>query len=392
MSVPRPHRPSRRAFTLLEVVLAAMVGALMVMAAFMALSGMERTNQRLAARATEQVQLERAQLVIYRALNALAMSDAPSPPGRWRERQPGRGGAPPPPPAPTAPPEQAPGEPGARAVSAPQPEPPARFILRADPASERTPPAWNAGTPPQHLELTLSQPPIVPDRPDDEFADWRMPMTNHQGLALDVHTHRGRFELVPVEATPVDAPPRTEYQLWWRPLPPLPVGLDQLDTTPFSDPPVLVADHLRWAWFEVFAGRRKQSDNFTATWVVDLPAYVRFEAMTASGLYADWLFELGWTSAPEYTLRSATQEERGLAAGETTGATPTAAATRRERARRDANRPGSPRPDTPRGRTPTNPADPGARPPPGPSNPPGSKPKPDNPRPYLRDKPPANPR
>ncbi|MBM4108238.1 MAG: hypothetical protein FJ255_05425 [Phycisphaerae bacterium] len=376
-----------RGFTLLEVVLAAMVGLLMVLAAFLVLSGMERTNQRLAARATEQAQLERAHVVLYRALNTLVMSDLPTPPGRWRERQPGRAGTPAPPaPPPTEPPT---GEPGARSVggSAVQPEPPPRFVLRKDASAERPSAAWGAGSTPQHLELTLSAQPIAGDASEDEWREFRLPMTNHQGLVLDVHAHRGRFELTPVEVRPVDAAARTEYELWWRPLPPLPVGLDQLDTAPFAEGPVKVAEHLRWAWFEVFAGRRKQADKFTATWVVDLPAYVRFEAMTATGLYVDWLFEVGWTSAPEYALRSATPDERSLAAGETPGPTETGGRPERT-SRRETVRPGTPRRDGPGRRTPTQPDAPRGEPPP--ADPP--PPKPVKPRPFIRDVPPAKPR
>jgi type II secretory pathway pseudopilin PulG len=337
------HRPSPRAFTLLEVVLAAMVGLLMVLGAFAALSGMEGANRRLGTRAAERAQLDRAQLVLYRALSALAMSDTPAPPGRWRDRQPAGAGTPPP-----AASGSEEGSSRGAGESAARPEPPPRFVLAVDESAGRPPPTWNAGSPPQHLELTVTHPPILPEEDDQEA--FRPPMTNHQGLALDVQALRGRFELVPVPGRDGS----TEYELWWRPLPPRPVGQDRLVTSNFAERPVLVAEKLRWAWFEVFAARRRHADGFSATWVVDLPAYVRFEAMTASGLYVDWLFEPGWTSVPEYTLRSPTPDERAPATGDgasnvsATGANqrspaPLASApARRDRAvRRDAARPAS---------------------------------------------------
>jgi hypothetical protein len=300
----RGQGADRGGFTLLEVVLASLVGVLLVVGAFGALSGLERANVRLSVRAAEQAQLDRARVVIDRAVGALVMSDLPPPPGRWRERQPAGFGVP----LPAGSEGSGSGSRGSGESEA-RVEPPPRFVLSVAETGAGVPADWGGGSAPQHLELTVSRPPILPE--DEEDAGHRVVMTNHQGLAVEVHSPRGRFELSPVRGEGG----RTEYELWWRPLPPRAVGPDRLDTSGFAERPVRVAERLRWAWFEVFAGRKKHADGFSATWAVDLPAYVRFEAMTASGLYVDWLFEPTWTSAPEYTLRTPAPGEVGVASG-----------------------------------------------------------------------------
>ena len=39
-------------------------------------------------------------------------------------------------------------------------------------------------------------------------------------------------------------------------------------------------------------------------WEKELPAYVEFEIQTKTGLYANWMFEIGWTKGPELATRS----------------------------------------------------------------------------------------
>lgn len=338
-------RPPRRArsFTLLEVVLASLVGLLMILAAVQMVGGLESINQRLSVRARDQEQLDRMHLVLQRSLSTLVMSDAAMPPGRWRDRRPGsaapgrsRPAEPAPAPTPTPTPTPTPGsnpdagDPGATAAPGTEtrPDPPPRLSLTLDQASAPSARSrsgalgWDAGSPPQALELVLIKPPIEPDtpepllRPSESSKEAGVPrlgpaggrgLINADGLAIDIAAHRGVFELrpaPPTEGADRDAPP--EWELWWRPIPPRLTDPRQAPIVPesFTAQPVRVAQHIRWAWFELFAARQKVKSDFSSTWVVDLPAYARFEVMTTSGLYADWLFELGWTVGPEYNLRT----------------------------------------------------------------------------------------
>jgi hypothetical protein len=48
----------------------------------------------------------------------------------------------------------------------------------------------------------------------------------------------------------------------------------------------------------VFHGR-EYHDEFAAEWADELPAYIELTMETADGLYAEWMFEIGWTSGGE---------------------------------------------------------------------------------------------
>jgi hypothetical protein len=72
------NRPShRRAFTLLETMLAAAIGALVVFACLGMFLLMNRTDRSMEARASDQAQLERLRFVMERTFSTLLMSDEP---------------------------------------------------------------------------------------------------------------------------------------------------------------------------------------------------------------------------------------------------------------------------------------------------------------------------
>ncbi len=68
----------RRAFTLLEVALASVIGAIVLMAALSLVMTLERTQRTVSTRANESAQLQRARLVMQRAFGSILVS-APAP-------------------------------------------------------------------------------------------------------------------------------------------------------------------------------------------------------------------------------------------------------------------------------------------------------------------------
>lgn len=91
--------------------------------------------------------------------------------------------------------------------------------------------------------------------------------------------------------------PRT-WALWWRPVAP--------DGTPFREDyesnrqtsALRLAEGLTACRWLVFY-RNQRVPEFSATWSGDLPAYIELEITTDAGQYANWVFELGWTSDAE---------------------------------------------------------------------------------------------
>lgn len=141
---------------------------------------------------------------------------------------------------------------------------------------------------------------------------------------------RGCFEIRPM-LTPEAARLRSEgkpvmYELWWRPMPaavdtkkrptdnanptdpsanpepePSLTNLDPRQVYAWGEP-VLLADNLvKCNWQLYSEGQRRRAHN--AVWEKELPAYVEFEIQTRTGLYANWMFEIGWTKGPELGTR-----------------------------------------------------------------------------------------
>src|SRR6185436_11703184 len=74
VTAPRTHR---RAFTLLETMLAASIGAMVVFACLGIFYLMNRTDRAMEARANDQAQLERLRFVMERTFSSLLTSDEP---------------------------------------------------------------------------------------------------------------------------------------------------------------------------------------------------------------------------------------------------------------------------------------------------------------------------
>jgi hypothetical protein len=150
---------------------------------------------------------------------------------------------------------------------------------------------------------------------------------------------RGCFEIRPMltaDARALRAQGKpVMYELWWRPMPAAvetkrkasaqtaspttnpaePAATDpsaegELETK-VTDPrqlyawgePVLLADNLvKCNWKLYSEGQRRPAHH--AVWEKELPAYVEFELQTRTGLYANWMFEIGWTKGPELASRA----------------------------------------------------------------------------------------
>jgi hypothetical protein len=70
----------------------------------------------------------------------------------------------------------------------------------------------------------------------------------------------------------------------------------------------------RWSVFR----QGDKSGEISVTTEEDLPAWIELELRTASGFYANWLFELSWLSGDEATMEEMTEtvdEDDGDGAG-----------------------------------------------------------------------------
>lgn len=375
---------ARRAFTLLEVVLATAIGAMVIMVCMALLQSMERLERPLAVRQQELADLHRARTVIQRAMSSLVMSETSPPVNINARRTPDRiidDGA------------------GKSAFDATaeatankqqqQSRPPARLLLEPDQTEDLKAmlqqiglPADSAGSI-QRMEVVVDTPPIAPSfraelgdviaasyaknnpgsgtgtnglstgsaraslgsstQGDSGSASTSTAQStsrrnraqnaaqsgadtgNRRSLSLSGNTSatsgslRGAFEIRPMmtEANLVarrDGKPIL-YELWWSPLPAanetsstsaLSANSSQAANQVAADPrtleawgePVLLASNLvkcRWEFFST--GEKRSSHN--AVWDRELPAYVEFEVQTKTGLYENWMFEVGWTKGPE---------------------------------------------------------------------------------------------
>lgn len=276
-----------RAFTMLELMLAIALASLVSLGVFGVLSMVSRADTTLEARSIRVRELATLHGLLQDAFDSLVMSSAERPQG-------GIGGE------------------NVEDVfdAEPEEEIRPRIILAFDESDLAQIPI--AQSTPQTLEITLRRGIAAFDAPDD------MPFNP----ALRRDAVRGVLEL---------RPERGAWALWWRPV-------NQFGE-PFRDDFESRRDEnalrlaggfnaFRWSIFH----RNQRLPEFEATWSGDLPAYVELELSTTSGQYANWIFELGWTSAAEVaqldadpTGANAADTPAGTgAAGEVNAATPPA--------------------------------------------------------------------
>lgn len=122
---------------------------------------------------------------------------------------------------------------------------------------------------------------------------------------------RGVLELRP---DPTD--PRA-WALWWRPVDPDGESFYSAFEFDRDQQAILLMQGIERMRWQVYDDEQRKAD-FRATWQGDLPAYVEVEVAMTSGLYANWMFEIGWSVAAEQVV-SGVVENDGQGSAETDG-------------------------------------------------------------------------
>ncbi|MBX3366631.1 MAG: hypothetical protein KF912_04875 [Phycisphaeraceae bacterium] len=325
--------PLRRSFTLIETMLAASLGALVLVGILGVAALVDRSETGSSTRLARTSELEQAQTVIRRALGSLAMAGGSAP-----VQQQGRQGSQ----NSTAPAAATPTyTPTPRLVLAPMDIDPFAAAAMGEEIS-----GLRAG--PQRVQFALTMLPL----PERAFVAPTGLMSGGMGMSvgtapssrsasereeeppIEEETGEGESaessEMVPIfwgalELTPPDllseSPEQEGWTLWWRQIaqPPNPTaGLETFAAQPprIADPrmdPAAVAlvrgiASCKWS---VYKGRELLPAH-AATYSSELPAYMQLEIRTVAGVYANWMFELGWATVQEPSQVAAAREAARL--------------------------------------------------------------------------------
>jgi hypothetical protein len=199
-----------------------------------------------------------------------------------------------------------------------------RMVLEAA-GSEHGPRPPLSNLPLQRLEVVLEKSPVPPGWGGGPMID-----TSYANQNDDIRATRGVFEIRAGKGKEKAAD--GTWSLWWRPLPPTIEGpnakIYREDPTR-DDRAVLIADGLTECQWMAFKNRERAS-AVTVNRFDDLPAYMEMQVATASGLSANWMFEVQWSNGPETGVEAdamaAAKDAMALALGAagpagTTGAT-----------------------------------------------------------------------
>jgi type II secretory pathway component PulJ len=346
------------AFTLLDLMLASVIGAMVLLTCIGMFGAIRRAEQRSRVRFETMLELSTTQRAVEKAMRTLIMGQNPPPRPSGLQGDPAR--------ANPARPADAPELPTAllehpRLILSSVEKPLALMAYRDENGNIHT-------MPPQQLEVVLDDAPVFPATEVASPDDLAIQPVRHRGRQNNRHragdrgSHsqlahstqppvaapaaaggdpanpanpddpllddavvarapgmRGVFELtwdVP-EARPEHAvsimsdetgPPSEEaaggWTLWWRALPNLPPpevpGLASPDPEPepLPPPPIKLASGLRTCKWEAVRSGDKFS-NFSATAWDDLPAYMSLEVETRSGQWNQWMFEVSGSKGGE---------------------------------------------------------------------------------------------
>jgi hypothetical protein len=285
---------TRRAFTLMETMMAAALGSLVILLALGLFASMDKTDRSTALRFDQTSALSRVHLVMTRTFGNIVMSDS-SVTGIGLPQQP------------------QPAQPEGQQTSPMDPTARPRILLQQDqsPALNLSSRGGSSQARPQRLEVVVGKSPVpsvLDSRGGEAIAMAAFDPDVYTGPAV-----RGVFELRPDPAgerakgwgVPGLDPRYPGWTLWWRPLPHREEGPERalFSMAPEEDPrAVPIASGLQVCRWTAFS-KRKRGDSFKATQFQELPAYMELEVRTTSGLTANWMFEVDWTNGPE------TQEE-----------------------------------------------------------------------------------
>lgn len=348
----------RRGFTLIELALATVLGTIIVTAALAIFTAMDRADRRFERRFEETVAIERLHNTMRKAIGSIAMSEEAAPPGTPGVQatsatsgitQPGRSST-------SSTEGDAPTEavtlPPPRFILLEDPNPEVRGMVNLSRALEGG--GGSGVLSPQIFEVTLTQSPIgdaraamlaayesrlalrlglesasqtnsdaasadeSSSRSDQNPAgDLAESAARDRAAALDEpapadeedafagNLVRGQFFLRPGiadrrrrdEMNPDEVP----WDLYWVRLRPR-ERVESFDA-PLAPPqyvgePILIASGLRYFNIRIFKNRGWMRQH-AATYFQHLPAYIQVEVETTTGIWAKWLFEVGWVMSAE---------------------------------------------------------------------------------------------
>ncbi|MFZ4573454.1 MAG: PulJ/GspJ family protein [Phycisphaerales bacterium] len=342
---------TRRGFTMLEVVLAAAMGMLVLLAGSMLFVVMDRSDLSAKRRFESSSDFQRTRLVMQRAFSQLLMSDQQEP-RKPRPEEEAAAGA------------KAGETPAAAAASRNQrepegPPPPPRMILGVP---ETTAPisggvAGYANSALQRFEVVVFSSPVPSQRavgidawtrggrsssaPSSKSGSARskdassMPEKDaikdvepspredielaEEEAEQPVRAFRGAFEFLPQGLREGETPDPTapaKYQLWWIPMPPRRNPGEELDPAREAfvranlERPYLLCSDIVAAGWRLFDDRERKT-TATITWDRYLPAYVEFQIEKSDGMKAEWMFEVGWAKGPE-VRRPKNADQKGV--------------------------------------------------------------------------------
>ncbi len=256
----------RRAFTMLELVLAMSMASMVGVGAFAVLNMMNRGDRTLEHRSTQVRELATLHGLLQDALGSLVMSNAERPNtnvgGESLEQD-----------------LEALME--FDGIDDDQPVRP-RMILRADP-SELALSAEGRNTP-QSFELVLR----------DGIASYNEPegLSDAELAALQ----RGREAIRGVLEL---RPEGSAWALWWRPVDENGGPIRDDHESNREQSALRLCGGLNGFQWKAFYNSERRLHTYKETWSNDLPSYFELEVSTTTGLYANWMFEVGWTTAAE---------------------------------------------------------------------------------------------
>lgn len=279
------HRRSR-GFTLLETILSALLGSLVVLAAYGLLMAMRDTERRTQVRDFDTLELSRLQRTLRKALGQIVIAGLagplqPTTAATIAVEQPD--------PTDLAAVEAA----EARKAKVINP----RVILEADPLTGL-----------QRVEMVVAEPPALGGA-DGRLLEW------DPGRRFSVT--RGAFTLrpsqqdtLPRELWPI-AQTTQSFDLWWIPIDLREEGITAVGLRPGAIPGsggVLIArglSYCRWRAFKTDeTGTLKPLTAARVLYRNDIPAYVEVDAQTIQGRKVQWMFEVGFTVVAEDKLKA----------------------------------------------------------------------------------------
>lgn len=291
----RNNPPRARGFTIIETVLAVVVGGLVIMGCVSVFLAANRAERAFSSRFERTNELWTTQLAVRRTFLQLLMEEQTATP--------------------------------AAATTTPAARP--RVILQTDLAA----PADEFGWRPQRLEVSVARSP-VPAIVGSQVGAWlveadRSNSLDFSGNELSSGAIRGVYELRPAgtrelimsklglaeydpkleERMATNPPPG--WTLWWRPIlsgeladlnagvptPPDNQGGSEIIQTRLAGAIMILSGIESLTW-QIFKGDQRLLEYAGST-IPDLPAFAEVEIVLNGGRYANWMFEIGWATGED---------------------------------------------------------------------------------------------